>query len=115
MGPSNGPLSIPRSTDHTSLVHGNNSASTPTSQALPIRIRLRVNRTDTTDSNKRNSDINPSTSLAKRQKRAHAMAEPSAANSIRYACFILSSCADHRVEIYVCVIGMKPNPEDKGY
>ena len=65
---------------------GDNSASTPTSQALPIRIRLRVNHADTTDSNKQNSDINPSTLSAKRQKRAHAMAEPSAANSIRYTC-----------------------------
>ena len=36
VGPSNGPLSIPHSTNHTSLIQGDNSASMPTSQALPI-------------------------------------------------------------------------------
>ena len=74
----------------------NDNASAPTSRDLPIHIRIRLNHPEVPKNNKRNSDVNPSTSSAKRQKRAHTMAEPTTANSIRYAQFHRSSRADHK-------------------
>ena len=86
----------PQSTGDTG--HGCDDSSAPeiTPQALPIRIRLRLNNPEATDSNERGSEVNPSTSSAKRQKRAQTMAEPTTANSIRYAHFNGSYRADHK-------------------
>ena len=87
-------VSGPQSTGDTGLDCGDQTVVTPTPQA-PIRIRLLVNQTEATGGNKRTSDVNLPTSPAKRQKRMNnTMAEPTTANSIRYAHFVCINHAD---------------------
>ena len=83
----------PQSTDDIGADRGDNNATVPEPQAS-LRIHLRLNRTEATGSNKRPSDVNPPTSPAKRQKKANTMAEPTTANSIRYAHFICTYHTD---------------------
>ena len=87
-------VSGPQSTDNTGLDCGDTTATTQTPQAS-FRIRLHLNHTSATGSNKPMSDVNPPTSPAKRQKRANnTIAEPTTANSIRYAHFLRINHAD---------------------
>ena len=79
----------PRSTEATGPGHNHSNTLAPTPQALPVCICLRLNPTEATESNKQKPNTEPPTLSTKKQKIANPKVEPTTANSIRYAPYLL--------------------------
>ena len=83
------------STNDTVRDCNDNDAPVSAPRVPTIRVRLHLNNTEATESNKRKSDADPPTSSGKRQKKADTLAQPTSANSVRYAHSHCTSHADH--------------------